>query len=189
MFVVSSMGMPSSAGGGGDFLRWCLAIRLRRTPGEVLRKDSVNTGHWQDRGWDPWEACLHRAQEWVLAGLAAHRPHGERYRGETRRAVPALLLGLCPRTLDPRRSTGTSRGPWTGGGGQAGPERREAGQGVRVTLEQRVRRRSHNREGSSQRDGRVGRVDDLGRRKGREIREARTRHQPAGGGVTWPAVS
>lgn len=33
-------------------------------------------------------------------------------------------------------------------------------------LEERVRRRSHNREGSSQRNGRVRRVDDLGEERG-----------------------
>lgn len=51
-------------------------------------------------------------------------------------------------------------------------------------LEERVRRRSHNREGSSQGNGRVRRVDDLGEERGeREIRKARTQQQTAEGRV------
>lgn len=116
------------------------------------------------------EACLHRVEEWVLIGLAAHRPHGVGCRSETRRVTPTLLLGLSPCSLDPRRSRRTSQGPWTGGSRQAGLERRAAGQSVRVILEQRDRRRrrSHNRDGSSQGDGGVRRVDNLGRREGKE---------------------
>lgn len=116
------------------------------------------------------EACLLRVEGWVLTGLAAHRPHGVGYRSETRRATPTLLLGLSPCSLDPRRSRRTSRGPWTGGGsGQAGQERTAAGWRVRVVPEQRGgRRRGHNRDGSSQGDGGVRRVDNLGRREGEE---------------------
>lgn len=129
------------------------------------------------------EACLQRVEGGVLTGLAAHRPHGVGYRSETRRATPTLLLGLSPCSLDPRRSRRTSRGPWTGGGrGQAGLERRAAGWSVRVVPEQRGgRRRGHNRDGSSQGDGGVRRVDNLGRRGGRD-RKVRTQQPVEGGG-------
>lgn len=116
------------------------------------------------------EAGLHRAEEWVLIGLAAHRPHSVGHGDETRRATPTLLWGLPPFSLDPRRwSRSSSQGPWPGGSGQAGWERRAASRRVGVILEQRGRgRRSHNRDGSSQGNGRVRRVDNLGRREGKE---------------------
>lgn len=140
----------------------CVDVCLCNTLTELGGGSGMRQGTLGARCWDPWEACLHRAEEGVLIGLAAHRPHGVGYKGESRTAMPALLLGLSHCTLDPRRRRGTSQRPQTGGSGQAGLERRA---GRSVMLEQRDRRRrSHNRDSSSQGDWGVRRVDHLGRR-------------------------
>lgn len=58
----------------------------------------------------PREACLHRGEERVLIGLAAHGPHTGRGRS---RGVGALHISprLSPCALDPRRRGRARRKP------------------------------------------------------------------------------
>lgn len=74
----------------------------------------VQSGGWlrhsdrQQKGRGSFKACLHRGEERVLIGLAAHGPHGVGCRSGKGGALHPLIMGLFPCTLDPRRTTGVS---------------------------------------------------------------------------------
>lgn len=139
--------------------------------------------------WGPREACLHRGEERVLIGLAAHGPHTVRCRSGGAGTLH-IALGLCPCTLDPRRTIGTGGEPRRGRRRQAGQGRRAAGRGVLVMLVQRDRRRrSQDRGGSSQGDGRARREDNLGRRKKGEMRKREAARRAQGAEGDFPRLS
>lgn len=63
------------------------------------------------------EACLHRGEEQVLVGLAAHGPPSVGCRRGRGGALHTLLLKPCHSTRDPRGTSGKSGRPQGGGGG------------------------------------------------------------------------
>lgn len=84
-------------------------------------------GTWPRRRHGDREACLHRGEERVLVGLAAHGPPSVGCRSGRGGAPHTLLPKPCCSTQDPRGTSGKSGGPQGGGGRQAGRGRRAAG--------------------------------------------------------------